>query len=63
MSKSYKICLIEGDGIGHEVIPAARLVLEATGLRLEFVEAQAGWETFERIGISVPKATLEAVIS
>ncbi|MCX7782420.1 MAG: isocitrate/isopropylmalate family dehydrogenase, partial [Meiothermus sp.] len=61
MSKSYKICLIEGDGIGHEVIPAARLVLEATGLRLEFVEAQAGWETFERIGISVPEATLEAV--
>ncbi|MCS7057924.1 MAG: isocitrate/isopropylmalate dehydrogenase family protein [Meiothermus sp.] len=59
--KSYKICLIEGDGIGHEVIPAARLVLEATGVRLEFVEAQAGWETFERTGISVPEATLEAI--
>ncbi|RDI94711.1 isocitrate/isopropylmalate dehydrogenase family protein [Meiothermus sp. QL-1] len=59
--KSYKICLIEGDGIGHEVIPAARLVLEATGLRLEFVEAQAGWETFERTGCSVPEATLEAI--
>ncbi|RIH81746.1 Homoisocitrate dehydrogenase [Meiothermus luteus] len=59
--KSYKICLIEGDGIGHEVIPAARLVLEATGVRLEFVEAQAGWETFERTGTSVPEATLETI--
>lgn len=61
MSRSYKICLIEGDGIGHEVVPAARLVLEATGLKLEFVEAQAGWETFERVGTSVPEETLEAV--
>lgn len=45
---AYRICLIEGDGIGHEVIPAARRVLEATGLPLEFVEAEAGWETFEK---------------
>ena len=43
---AYRICLIEGDGIGHEVIPAARRVLEATGLPLEFVEAEAGCETF-----------------
>lgn len=61
MSRSYKICLIEGDGIGHEVVPAAKLVLEATGLKLEFIEAQAGWETFERVGTSVPEETLEAV--
>jgi len=61
VSKTYKICLIEGDGIGHEVIPAARLVLEATGLKLEFVEASAGWETFERTGTSVPEETLEAI--
>jgi len=61
VSESFKICLIEGDGIGHEVIPATRLVLEATGLRLEFIEAHAGWETFERTGISVPEETLEAM--
>lgn len=61
MSKTYKICLIEGDGIGHEVIPAARLVLEATGVKLEFIEAVAGWETFERIGTSVPDETIEAI--
>ena len=27
----HRICIIEGDGIGHEVIPAAVRVLEATG--------------------------------
>ncbi len=57
----YKICLIEGDGIGHEVVQAARVVLEATGLDLEFLEAEMGWETFEKVGTSVPEATLEAI--
>ena len=55
------ICLIPGDGIGQEVIPAARRLLEATGLNLTFTEAEAGWATFERHGTSVPDATLEAV--
>ena len=63
MSRVYRICLIEGDGIGHEVVPAARHVLEATGLKFEFVEAEAGWETFERRGTSVPEETVEIVKS
>ncbi len=55
------ICLIPGDGIGQEVIPAARRLLEATDLKLTFTEAEAGWATFERRGTSVPDATLETV--
>ena len=55
------ICLIPGDGIGQEVIPAARRLLEATGLDITFTHADAGWATFEREGTSVPDATLEAV--
>lgn len=57
----YTICLIPGDGIGREVIPAARRLLEAIGLEFTFTEADAGWDTFERLGTSVPDATLEAV--
>ena len=57
----FKICLIPGDGIGQEVIPAARRLLEETGLPLEFVEAEAGWETFQRLGSSVPEVTLDTV--
>lgn len=56
-----QICLLPGDGIGLEVIPAARRVLEATGLALRFSEAEAGWETFQQTGSSVPEATLAAV--
>ena len=57
----HTICLIPGDGIGHEVVPAARRVLEAARLPLRFVQAEAGWSTFERLGNSVPDATIKAV--
>jgi len=57
----HTICLIPGDGIGKEVIPAARRVLEATGLNFRFVEARAGWETFEQEGRSVPEETIRMV--
>ena len=57
----HRICIIEGDGIGHEVIPAGRRVLEATGLDFEFIEAHAGYEYFLEHGTTVPEATLEAV--
>ncbi len=59
----YTICLIPGDGIGQEVVPQAVRVLEATGLGLEFIQAEAGWETFQKTGTSVPEETLEKVKS
>ncbi|MFC4452495.1 isocitrate/isopropylmalate dehydrogenase family protein [Deinococcus sonorensis] len=57
----YRICLIEGDGIGHEVIPATRRLLEAAGLDAEYVTAQAGYEYYLDHGTSVPQATYDAV--
>ncbi len=55
------ICLIPGDGVGQEVIPAAAQVLTATGLPIEFVPADAGWGCFERTGDALPDATVAAV--
>ncbi len=59
----HSICLIPGDGIGQEVVPAARRLLEATGLPIEFRTVEAGWGTFTTQGTSVPDATLAAVRS
>jgi len=56
-----ELCVIEGDGIGREVIPAAVRVLEEVIPALEIVRAEAGWECFQRRGVSVPPETLEAV--
>jgi homoisocitrate dehydrogenase len=57
------ICTIPGDGIGVEVIGAARRVLEALRLEARFVEAEAGWTTFFRTGNALPETTLQAVCS
>ena len=57
----HKILLIPGDGVGLEVIPAAEQLLQATGLDMEFSHADAGWDTFQKTGLSVPGETLEKV--
>lgn len=53
-----KICLINGDGVGKEVIPAAAEVLAALGLGLAFTEAHAGFDSFKQSGNAIPDATL-----
>ncbi len=60
-SMGYTICLLPGDGIGKEVVPAAVRVLEATGLDFNFTHAEAGWETFEKTGNSVPEETVAKI--
>jgi homoisocitrate dehydrogenase len=56
-----KICLINGDGVGKEVIPAAAEVLAALGLGFEFAEASAGFEFFRQSGNAIPEATLAEI--
>ena len=58
-----RICLIPGDGIGREVVPAAAEVLRALDPALEFVHADAGFEHFQRTGNAIPGETLRAVES
>jgi homoisocitrate dehydrogenase len=60
---TYRVCTIEGDGIGHEVVPAAVRVLHATGLPFEFCPARAGWDCFKTIGASLPADTVATVKS
>lgn len=55
------ICLIPGDGVGREVVPAAARVIAAALPRTRFVNAQAGWDCFVRSGTALPQETVEAV--
>ena len=57
---SEEIVVIEGDGIGREVVPAAVSVLETVG-EFEFVEAQAGDAVKEETGEALPQATYDTV--
>jgi isocitrate dehydrogenase len=56
------VTLIPGDGIGPEVVSAARRVVEAAGARVEWEERQAGASVFKKgIASGVPQDTLESI--
>jgi homoisocitrate dehydrogenase len=60
---THRICIIEGDGIGHEVIPVAVKVLQTAAPDLEMIPAELGWDCFRRRGTAIPKETWEAIRS
>ena len=55
-----EIVVIEGDGIGHEVVPAAVEVLDTVG-DFEFVTAEAGDAVQDATGEALPDETYDAV--
>jgi isocitrate dehydrogenase (NAD+) len=57
-----KVTLINGDGIGPEVVDATRKVLEALKAPLEFEYQDAGSEVANRHGTNLPNATVESVM-
>ncbi|KAF4121758.1 homoisocitrate dehydrogenase [Geosmithia morbida] len=65
--RTLRIGLIPGDGIGKEVIPAGRRILEALpsslNLKFDFVDLKAGFETFEQTGAALPDQTVEVLKS
>ncbi|PHH82416.1 hypothetical protein CDD82_6104 [Ophiocordyceps australis] len=66
-TRVLKIGLIPGDGIGKEVIPAGRRVLEALpsslNLKFDFLDLKAGFECFQDTGAALPDATVDALRS
>jgi len=62
--QKLKIGLIPADGIGKEVIPAARAAIEALGSDIpkpEFIDLEAGFEVFTRSGEALPEDTVQAL--
>jgi len=58
---SYRVTLIPGDGIGPEVVQAARRVLEATGIHFEWDVQRAGAEVMAELGIPLPEEVLDSI--
>jgi len=56
------VTLIPGDGIGPEVINAARRVIEAAGVPIEWEECEAGASVFRKgLESGVPGETIESI--
>jgi isocitrate dehydrogenase len=56
------VTLIPGDGIGPEVVQAARRLVDATGVSIAWEEAHAGAEVFRKgVASGVPLETIESI--
>jgi isocitrate dehydrogenase (NAD+) len=58
---AHRVTLIPGDGIGPEVTEAARRVLDATGVALDWDCQNAGYETWEREGTPLPDRVIQSI--
>ena len=59
--KSYDVTLIRGDGIGPEVAASAKTVLDATGVKFNWHEFDAGAAVAEKTGEPLPMEVIESV--
>src|SRR3982750_2624336 len=56
-----RVVLIEGDGIGPEVTAAAKRVVAAAGVKIDWVPAAAGLGAAETHGEPLPEETLDLI--
>ena len=55
----YKIAWLPGDGVGVEVLEAAKIVLEKIGLDAEYIHGDIGWEFWCKEGDAFPQRTID----
>ena len=55
----YKIAWLPGDGIGIEVLEAAKIVLDKFALDAEYVHGDIGWEFWRKEGDALPQRTID----
>jgi isocitrate dehydrogenase (NAD+) len=58
---AHHVTLIPGDGIGPEVVEAARRAIEATGVEIAWDRRDMGAGAFARTGSPLPDTTLESI--
>ena len=58
---THRVTLIPGDGIGPEVVEAARLVVMATGVEVQWDVQEVGLRAFERTGEVLPARALSSI--
>jgi len=57
----YTITLIPGDGIGPEIVEAAKIAIEATGVKINWEVVNAGADFIETEGTPLPQKVLDSI--
>jgi len=58
---TYNITLIPGDGIGPQVIEAAKMVLNASGVEINWEIVEAGEKVIEKYGTPLPDYVIDSI--
>ncbi len=59
----YRIAWLPGDGVGVEVLEAARIVLDRLGLDAEYPPGDIGWQFWKSEGDALPGRTIDLLKS
>ncbi|MFQ5867085.1 MAG: isocitrate/isopropylmalate dehydrogenase family protein [bacterium] len=57
----YRVTLIPGDGVGPEVVDAARKCIEATRVKIEWERVDAGAEIMDKYGTPLPDQVINSI--
>jgi len=55
----YKIAVLPGDGVGKDVMDAAKIVLDKVNLDAEYIHGDVGWEFWKTEGNPLPDRTIQ----
>ncbi len=55
----YKIAWLPGDGVGNDVMDAAKIVLDTIQLDAEYIPGDIGWEFWKSEGDPLPERTIK----
>ena len=58
----YRIAWLPGDGVGKEVMEAAKIVFDGLKLDAEYIHGDIGWEFWCKEGDPLPKRTTDTLI-
>jgi isocitrate dehydrogenase (NAD+) len=57
----YRITCIPGDGIGPEIMAAAKVAVAATGVRIHWIDVEAGADVMDKYGTPLPQAVIDSI--
>ncbi|MDG6218386.1 MAG: isocitrate/isopropylmalate family dehydrogenase, partial [Candidatus Thermoplasmatota archaeon] len=55
----YHIAWLPGDGVGNDVMDAAKIILDTIGLDAEYTHGDVGWEFWISEGDPLPQRTID----
>jgi isocitrate dehydrogenase (NAD+) len=59
--EKYRVAIIRGDGIGPELCQFTQMVIEATGVKIDWVETPIGQNARHSMGVALPLDSLKMI--